>query len=387
MKAAAVIVAAGTGARFGGPVPKQFLLLCGKPVLRWSLELFDRAGAIERIVAVCDPARTGDVMEMAAGLAIPVTTVPGGAERTDSVRAGLEALSDDPPHSVLIHDAARPGASDELVRSLLAALQNRDGAAPALPVRDAIKRNEDGAPGEEIGRAGLLAVQTPQAFRYGALMDAYRALPPGMALSDDAAAARRAGLRLAAVAGERMNFKITEREDLVMMETLLAARGAVSTAVGHGFDVHRLTAGDGVTLCGVRIDCGYRLEGHSDADAGLHAICDALLGTIGAGDIGQHFPPSDPQWRGADSSAFVTHCLDLMRMAGARPVHADVTLICERPRIGPHREAMKTRLAALLGLSPGRVNVKATTTERLGYLGRGEGLAAEAVVTAEIGKG
>lgn len=387
MKAAAVIVAAGTGARFGGPTPKQFLPLGGKPVLRWSLELFDRAETVKRIIVVCDPARAGDVMEMTAGLTIPVTTVPGGAERTDSVRAGLEALADDPPDYVLIHDAARPKASDSLVRSLFAALQDAEGAAPALPVRDAIKQNEDGAPGEEVDRSGLLAMQTPQAFRYTPLMEAYRILPPQTMWSDDVAVAREAGLEVSGVTGERTNFKITDREDLAMMEAFLDEPRPTSIAVGHGFDVHRLVPGEGVTLCGVGIPCKFKLQGHSDADAGLHAICDAMLGTIGAGDIGQHFPPSDPQWRDADSSAFVTHCLGLMREAGARPVHADLTLICERPKIGPYREAMQARLAELLGLGSQSVNVKATTTERLGYLGRGEGLAAEAVVTAEISKG
>ncbi len=387
MKPAAVIVAAGTGARFGGTTPKQFLPLGGKPVLQWSLELFARAEAVERVVVVCDPARAEAVAAMAEGLAVPVAAIPGGVERTDSVRAGLEALQADLPDHVLIHDAARPMASRDLVEALLTALQDAKGAVPVLSVWDAVKRNEDGAPGDEIDRAGLLAVQTPQAFRYASLMHAYRALPRGAALSDDVTVARKAGLKVSGVTGERTNFKITDREDLAMMEALLGGSRPTSTAVGHGFDVHRLLPGDGVTLCGVKIPCEYKLEGHSDADAGLHALCDAMLGTIGAGDIGQHFPPSDPQWRDADSSDFVAHCLALMRQSGARPVHADVTLICERPKIGPHRQSMQARLAELLALPPARVNVKATTTERLGYLGRGEGLAAEAVVTAEILKG
>lgn len=383
MTAAAIIVAAGKGARFGGATPKQFLDLGGKPVLRWSLELFDAVPQITRIVVVCDPDYAGKIAGLTDGLATPVETVTGGETRTASVRAGLMALSSAAPDHVLIHDAARPGASKVLIKTLLDALNIHDGAAPALPLRDAVKENADGAPGHDIDRDAMMAVQTPQAFAYAKLVQAYAGLAEDEALSDDIAVARRHGLKVASVLGERGNIKITDPEDLEMMEAMLRG-GPARIAVGQGYDVHRLIAGDGVVLCSVTIPSRFSLEGHSDADAGLHAICDAMLGTIGAGDIGQHFPPSDPQWKDADSAQMVTHCLALMAEAGARPAHCDVTLICESPKIGPHREAMQARVADLLQLPRMSVNIKATTTEKLGFTGRGEGLAAEAVLTAEI---
>ncbi|WP_022697807.1 bifunctional 2-C-methyl-D-erythritol 4-phosphate cytidylyltransferase/2-C-methyl-D-erythritol 2,4-cyclodiphosphate synthase [Euryhalocaulis caribicus] len=384
MSAAAIIVAAGQGARFGDPTPKQFLPLAGKPVLRWSLELFGLTRPCARIVVVCDPDRAREIETMAAGLKTPVETVPGGETRTASVRAGLETMRGNPPDMVFIHDAARPLASPRLIDDLSAALDEASAAAAALPVRDALKRKAEGLLGEEMDRESLMAMQTPQAFAYQAIMDAYDALPPDAVLSDDVAVAQRAGMEVRAVPGDRMNFKITDPQDLAMMESLMNAKPAMRVATGHGFDVHQLIEGDGVTLCGVHIDCDKRLKGHSDADAGLHAICDAMLGTIGAGDIGQHFPPSDEAWRDADSAAFVTHCLSLMREAGARPSHCDVTLICEAPKVGPHRTAMQARVAELLGLPLSSVNIKATTTEKLGFIGRGEGVAAEAIVTAEV---
>ena len=384
MSAAAIIVAAGQGARFGDPMPKQFLSLAGKPVLRWSLELFGQTRPCARIVVVCDPDRAPEIETMAAGLKTPVETVPGGETRTASVRAGLEAMRGSPPDMVFIHDAARPLASPRLIDDLSAALNDASAAAAALPVRDALKRKAEGLIGEEMDRESLMAMQTPQAFAYQAIMDAYDALPPDAVLSDDVAVAQRAEMEVRAVPGDRMNFKITDPQDLAMMESLMNAKPAMRVATGHGFDVHQLIEGDGVTLCGVHIDCDKRLKGHSDADAGLHAICDAMLGTIGAGDIGQHFPPSDEAWRDADSAAFVTHCLSLMREAGARPSHCDVTLICEAPKVGPHRNAMQARVAELLGLPLSSVNIKATTTEKLGFIGRGEGVAVEAIVTAEV---
>ena len=378
MRTAAIIVAGGAGERLGGQ-PKQFRLLHGRPVLRWSVDLFAGFETIERIVVVARPEHAQELAVALSGA--DVTIAPAGTTRSGSVRSGLAALATDAPDAVLIHDAARPLASPALVRRVLDALREVDGAAPSLALSDALKRMEGGGFGDDVARSGLTAVQTPQGFRFSPLWAAYRDLPPETDLPDDVAVARAAGLRVVEVAGERANMKATFPEDLEMMERL-ASPSAPRVAVGHGFDVHRLEPGDGVHLCGVHIACDLALIGHSDADAGLHALCDAMLGAAGAGDIGQHFPPSDPKWRGADSSLFVAHCLMLLGQAGLVPAHADITLICERPKIGPHREAMRARVAALLGLPSTSVNVKATTTERLGFLGRGEGLAAEAVFTA-----
>jgi len=382
MNAAAIIVAAGTGQRFGGGAPKQFRLLGGAPVLRWSLKAMNADARVQRIAVVCEPERAEAVLAMAKGLSTPVLTVNGGATRTASVRNGLAALAATPPDVLLIHDAARPGLTADMLDRLFEALDAHDAAAPALPITDALKAAAGEGLGEPVDREALMAVQTPQAFRWAALERAYSILPDGESLADDIAVAQAAGVKTVWVAGDRRNEKITYPEDLERMEALLSGPGL--TVTGQGFDVHRLISGDGVWLCGVKIPCDRALEGHSDADAGLHAVCDAMLGTIGAGDIGLHFPPSDPQWKDAASDRFVTHCLSLMTQAGAAPLHCDVTLICETPKIGPHREAMRDRLAALLGLPSERVNVKATTTERLGALGRSEGIAAQAVLTARI---
>ncbi len=355
-------------------------------MLRWSVDLFASLPEISSIVVVSRPEHEALLAEALRGAA-PVRIAMAGATRTESVRAGLAALADTPSDTVLIHDAARPLASPALARRVLAALVQHDGAAPALPPADALKRRaedsqNDDRLGDDLARGDLLSVQTPQGFRFAPLWGAYRALPPGADLADDVAVARAAGLSVAAVAGERSNIKATLAEDMDMLARL-ATPQAPRIAIGHGFDVHRLIPGGGVTLCGVHIASDLALEGHSDADAGLHALCDAILGAAGAGDIGQHFPPSDPQWRGADSARFVAHCLTLLADAGLAPAHADVTIICEAPKIGPHRDAMRARLAHLLGLPPASVNVKATTTEKLGALGRGEGLAAEAVFLAQ----
>jgi len=382
MRTAAIIVAAGSGVRFGASTAKQWLMLAGRPVIRHSVDLFARRLEIDRIVVAHPAGRRDDAVSALGGA--EAILVEGGATRTQSVRAGLAALSGDPPDRVLIHDAARPLATDALVARLLAALEEADAAAPVLALSDAVKRKADGALGEDVDRDGLLAVQTPQAFRFAAIARAYEAISAGSSLPDDVAVARAAGISTAAVAGDPRNIKLTHAEDLPLMESLLNPAPGAETVTGQGFDAHRLIPGGGLTLCGVSIPCEFALAGHSDADAGLHAICDAMLGTIGAGDIGRHFPPGDPQWKDADSAAFVGRCLALMRDAGAAPVHCDVTLICERPRIGPHRDAMQARIAALLALPEARINVKATTTEGMGFAGRGEGVAAQAVVTARI---
>lgn len=377
MTVAALIVAAGRGLRAGASDgPKQFRPLAGKAMLRWSLEAFAANATIGRLVVVMAPQDSDAVAEAARGLEIE--TVAGGATRTASVRAGLEALASAAPDHILIHDAARPGVTHTLIESVVAALEHCDAAAPGLVVSDALKRAEHGEVLEDVSRDGLWRVQTPQGFRFAPLLAAYRALALDVALDDDLAVARAAGLRVRLVAGDPRAGKITFPEDHAMIERLIAG---ATPCTGSGFDAHRFGPGDHVTLCGVRIPHERGLVGHSDADAGWHALTDALLGAICAGDIGDHFPPSDARWRGADSVLFLQRAVALVAEAGGRIAHADITLICERPRIGPHREAMRARTAEVLGLPVQRVSIKATTTERMGFTGREEGLAAQAVAT------
>jgi 2-C-methyl-D-erythritol 4-phosphate cytidylyltransferase/2-C-methyl-D-erythritol 2,4-cyclodiphosphate synthase len=375
MTVAALIVAAGRGARAGGGLPKQYRSIAGKPMVRWSLEVF--AGAVDHVVAAIDPEDDGHFRMAVAGL--DVTAVSGGQTRTASVRAGLEALSTSPPELVLIHDAARPGVTPALIGAVIDALGDAEAVAPGLPVSDALKRTAHGWVADDVARTDLWRVQTPQGFHFGRLLGAYRALPADTIHDDDLAVARAAGLRTRLVPGDARNGKITYAEDHAMIERLMAP--TTTPCVGSGFDAHRFGPGDHVTLCGVRIGHDRGLVGHSDADAGWHALTDALLGAIGAGDIGDHFPPSDPRWRGADSEVFLRRAVELVSDVGGRIAHADITLICERPRIGPHREAMRARTASVLALPLSRVSVKATTTERMGFTGREEGLAAQATAT------
>jgi 2-C-methyl-D-erythritol 4-phosphate cytidylyltransferase/2-C-methyl-D-erythritol 2,4-cyclodiphosphate synthase len=377
----ALIVAAGSGTRFGGELPKQYLLLAGRAVLRHSAETFLRHPAISgvRVVISVDHRALYDRATAGLGLLSPVI---GGANRQDSVRNGLESLAGPQPAHVLIHDAARPFLSAAIIDRTLVALGEAPGAIVAVPVTDTLKRGQDGRVGGTVDRSGLWRAQTPQAFRFDDILAAHRAAE-GAAMTDDAAVAEAAGLPMKLVMGADDNFKITTVEDLHRAERLLAP-GASDYRMGAGYDVHRFAAGDGVTLCGVRIPHDQALEGHSDADAGLHALTDAILGAIGAGDIGSHFPPSDPQWRGVDSATFLAHAAGLVAGRGGRITHVDVTLICERPKIAPHRAAMVTRIAGILGLEEHRVSVKATTTEGLGFTGRREGIAAQAVATVAL---
>jgi 2-C-methyl-D-erythritol 4-phosphate cytidylyltransferase/2-C-methyl-D-erythritol 2,4-cyclodiphosphate synthase len=379
MRFAAVIAAAGTGSRAGPGQPKQWRLLGGRPVLRWSAEGLLAAGA--RMLAVAVPAGEEPLAAEALAGLDAIRIVQGGAARADSVRAGLEALAQENPEAVLIHDAARPFVGPAHVKALLAALDSADGAVPVLPVADTLKRQGAGGALETISREGLYRVQTPQAFRYERLRSAYAAWAGAEPPTDDAGPVERAGGRVVAVPGDPMLMKLTYPEDFAMAEAL--AGQARVTRVGQGFDAHRFGPGDGVWLCGVKIAHDKALVGHSDADAGLHALTDALLGAIGQGDIGDHFPPSDPKWRGAASDQFLRHALELARNAGGRVINADVTLICEEPRIKPHREAMRARVAEILELPLERISVKATTTEAMGFTGRREGLAAQAVVAVE----
>lgn len=377
----ALVVAAGRGSRFGGPLPKQYSPLGDRPLLRHSLVRLAAQPGVEALRAVIHPDDTSAYARAAEGLDL-LPPVFGGASRQESVRLGLESLVPLAPERVLIHDGARPFPPAALIEGLLRALDEHPGAIPALPVADTLKREAPGGLAEAgPARDALRRVQTPQAFRFAEILAAHRAAAGGTE-TDDAAVAERAGLAVALVPGAEENFKVTTPEDLARAEALLAAR--LETRVGTGFDVHRFGPGDAVVLCGVTIPHGRGLLGHSDADVGLHALTDAILGALGEGDIGQHFPPSDPRWKGADSAAFLAHAGALAAARGAAIRHLDVTLICERPKVGPHRAAMRARVAEILGLAPERVSVKATTTEGLGFTGRGEGIAAQAVATLAV---
>lgn len=377
----ACIVAAGRGTRAGGGVPKQFRPLAGQSVLAWSVDVFASDPVCTQIIIATPPGDIDETRRQAGKHAGRCLFIEGGATRTASVRRCVEAAEQD---HVLIHDAARPLLSQPVIERLVTALASHDGAAPSLAVVDALVR-DDGAEIEPVDRTPLHRIQTPQAFATGKLLAAFSACE-GKDFPDEVSLARSQGLAIGLVDGEERNFKLTWPEDFERAESLLSPTPHPALQVtGMGYDVHRLDAGDGVHLCGVFIECPLRLIGHSDADAGLHAITDALLGAAGLGDIGEHFPPTDERWRGADSVMFLEHALQISKEAGATPVHCDVTLICERPKIGPHKAAMKAKVADILGLPLRRVNIKATTTEKLGFTGRGEGLAAEAVVTCRIG--
>lgn len=374
-KTAAIIVAAGTGTRAGSAVPKQYALLGGKAVLARSFAALRAHPGIDRVVVVI-AAGQEDALRAAVGEAEHVT---GGATRRMSVMAGLEAIGAGFDR-VLIHDAARPFLSADVIDRLIAALGDHDGAVPALPVADTLARG-DAALGETVSRDGLYRIQTPQAFRYEAALQAHRNWT-GDEPTDDAQMICAVGGTVALVEGDPMLEKITHPADFAAAEARLAATMRVRTATG--FDVHRLEAGEELWLGGVLIPHDKGLSGHSDADVALHAITDALLGTIAAGDIGTHFPPSDPQWRGADSAQFLQHAASLITARGGIIDFIDLTLICEAPKIGPHRSAMRDRIAALLRLDPDQVSIKATTTERLGFTGRGEGIAAQAAATVRV---
>ena len=377
----ALIVAAGSGTRLGGEVPKQYLPLAGRAVLRHSVETFLRHPAITGVRVVISAEHRALYESAVAGLPMLPPAV-GGASRQDSVRNGLESLADQQPDRVLIHDAARPFLTHEIIDRALAALDDAPGAVVAVPVADTLKRGQDGRVSGTVDRSALWRAQTPQAFRYADILAAHRQAK-GPAMTDDAAVAEAAGLPVTLVMGADDNFKITTADDLRRAERLVGTAGQ-EFRTGTGYDVHRFAPGDSVTICGVRIAHDQSLEGHSDADVGLHALTDAILGTIGAGDLGSHFPPGDPLWRGADSAQFLTHAAGLVAAKSGRIAHVDVTLICERPKIAPHRAAMITRIAAILGLDEGRVSVKATTTEGLGFTGRREGIAAQAVATVAL---
>ena len=377
----ALVVAAGRGVRFGGALPKQYLGLGGGTILRHAVSAFAAHPRVDGVLVVIRPEDRAVFDEAVAGVAV-LPPVMGGLERQDSVRLGLEALAEHKPSRVLIHDGARPFPDKTLIDRVLDGLDRAPAAIPALPLGDTIKRVEDGLIRETIDRSMLWRAQTPQGFHFEPILAAHRAAA-GRVLTDDAAVAEAAGIAPLVVAGSEDNLKVTAAEDLAAAERLLAARQG-DVRVGQGFDVHPFGPGDHVMVCGVAIPHEVAPVGHSDADVGLHALTDAVLGAIGAGDIGMHFPPSDPRWRGASSDRFLAYAAALVRERGGAIAAVDVTIICERPKIAPHRDRMIERLAEILEISPGRVSVKATTTEKLGFTGRGEGIAAQAVATVRL---
>jgi len=376
-KVAILIVSAGKGERLGDGKPKQYRPLAGQQILRRTLGAF--AGWPVRVVI--GASHEADYAAVTAGLALS-RPVLGGATRQESVRNGLEALAADSPDFVLIHDAARPLVTPALTERVIAALEaGADAAIPLLPVADTLRRENADGSWSPVPRDATYRAQTPQGFRFAAILKAHRDFATHD-VTDDMALAERAGLKIVRVPGEETNMKITTGDDMAYAERLLA--GAAEYRTGTGLDAHRFKDGDHVWLCGVKLPHDRGLEGHSDADAGLHALTDAILGAIGAGDIGQHFPPTDERWRGASSDKFLAHAALLVAEAGGSIVHCDVTLICERPKIGPYRDAMRARIAEILGLDIGRVSVKATTMEGMGFTGRREGLAAQAAATVRM---
>ncbi|NKB58683.1 MAG: bifunctional 2-C-methyl-D-erythritol 4-phosphate cytidylyltransferase/2-C-methyl-D-erythritol 2,4-cyclodiphosphate synthase [Alphaproteobacteria bacterium] len=376
----ALIVAGGRGVRAGGGLPKQYRPLGGIPLLRHTVRRFAQHPQIDGICVVIHPDDRALYVQATEGFDL-LDPVNGGATRQESCRNGLEALAAHAPANVLIHDAARPFVDAGTISRVIGALSETAPAAiAAVPVADTLKRADaENRVCDTVDRTGLWRAQTPQGFRYGKILAAHQATE-GQNLTDDAAVAEAAGLPVMLTQGSAENIKVTTPEDFSQSEQTLQT-AAADFRTGTGFDVHPFEDGDHVMLCGVAVPHTRGLAGHSDSDVGLHALTDALLGTIGAGDIGSHFPPSDPQWRGVDSRVFLSHAADLVTQRGGTIRHVDLTLICEAPKVGPHREAMRTRLAELLSIDIERVSVKATTTDGLGFLGRGEGIAAQAAAT------
>jgi 2-C-methyl-D-erythritol 4-phosphate cytidylyltransferase/2-C-methyl-D-erythritol 2,4-cyclodiphosphate synthase len=381
----ALIVAAGKGERaqrgaVGSAPPKQYCQLAGKPVLRWALEVFAGHQAVSGVHVVIANQDRDHYEQAVSGLTLN-PPIPGGSTRQESVRLGLEALAASAPDRVLIHDGARPLVSRTLITRVASALDNAEAVAPLLGVADTLRRKT--ATGYAVQpRDELFRAQTPQGFHFAGILAAHRRFAHE-SVTDDFALAERAGMSLASVAGEETNMKVTNPDDFALAERLNSS-AFPDVRTGTGFDVHRFVEGGFLWLCGVKIPHDFGLEGHSDADAGLHALTDAILGTIAAGDIGAHFPPTEERWRGAASHVFLAHAASLVHAQGGIISHVDVTLICERPKIGPHREAMRARIAEILGIGIARVSVKATTTEGLGFTGRREGLAAQAIATVRL---
>lgn len=377
MTVTALIVAAGRGERAGGGIPKQFQTIGGTALVAHAVDSFARHAAVDHVVIIHAPGQQEMVQEALNGRTV-ADLLPGGEERLDSVRAGLDMLtSQTNTKIVLIHDAARPFIPEMVIDALLRALETSDGAVPVLPVVDTLARGDE-LLGAVVDRNGLYRVQTPQAFHLDAIMTSHLRWSGGPA-TDDAQMARAAGFDVRTVTGSAELEKVTLKGDIARIEAMRKAN--MISRTGMGFDVHRLEAGQDLWLCGVQIPFEKGLAGHSDADVALHALTDALLGAIAAGDIGSHFPPSEVKWKGAPSSLFVEHARDLILQRGGVIDHVDLTLICEMPKIGPHRDTMRQQVAALLQVQVAQVSIKATTTEKLGFAGRGEGIAAQAVAT------
>ncbi len=380
MQTVALIVAAGRGERFGAALPKQYACLGGIPMLRRSILAFAQQASVDAIRVMIGPDDAELYRDATAGLDL-LAPVTGSATRQATVRTGLESLEQMAPERVLIHDAARPLVSAGVIQRVVAALDEWPAVLPVLPVVDTLKRVDERAVLGETDRRGLARAQTPQGFRFAAILAAHRAAAHGDH-TDDTAVAAAAGLPVAWVAGEERNLKLTQPEDLAVAERLLGTTTRWRT--GLGFDVHAFADDRPLVLCGITIQHERGLAGHSDADVAFHAVTDAVLGTIGAGDIGTHFPPSDPQWRDADSARFLRHAAELLELRGGRIENVDLVIVCEHPKIGPHRAAMVARTAAVLGVTEDQVSIKATTSERLGFTGRGEGIAAQAVVSVAL---
>jgi 2-C-methyl-D-erythritol 4-phosphate cytidylyltransferase/2-C-methyl-D-erythritol 2,4-cyclodiphosphate synthase len=376
MSVTALIVAAGKGERLGGGVPKQYRPISGKPLLRWAVEPFLQHPAVKDVRVVIGSGQEQLAAAALDGLAIG-PPVEGGTERADSVRAGLRSIRAD---AVLIHDAARPFCPSGVIDRLVASLEFHDGAAPVLPVGDTLARAGDQLD-DPVDRSGLVRVQTPQAFRTEALLKAYE-LWTGSSPTDETTVLRAAGMSVGAVAGDPSLDKLTTAADWARAEQWLA--GALIPRTGMGFDVHAFAGEGPVMLGGIAVPHARGLAGHSDADVVLHAITDALLGAAGLGDIGEHFPPSDPRWKGASSDVFLSHAATLVRADGAILDHVDCTIIAEEPKVGPHRAAMRQRIAGILGVPVDQVSIKATTTEGLGFTGRREGIGAQAVASIRM---
>ncbi len=385
-KTIALVVAAGRGTRLGGPVAKQYRQIGKASVLHHTLSAFEAHAAIDRVLTIIHPDDKAHFEAASKGLGKSLPPVNGGANRQDSVRLGLEALRTMRPDNVLIHDAARPFVSHEIISRVIDALAVHKGAIAALPVADTLKRVSNSVITGTCPRENLFRAQTPQGFHFQAILAAHQnaARKGELAFTDDAAVAEWAGIKVAVVEGAQDNSKITTAEDLVLADKKM--KGDAEYRSGFGYDVHCFEAGASVTLCGVEIPHNQSLKGHSDADVALHAVTDALLGAVAEGDIGTHFPPLDQQWAGAASDRFVRFAAERIAARGGEILLVDITIICERPKIMPHREAMREKLAAMLGVPVDRVSIKATTTEGLGFSGRGEGMEAKALASIRIAK-
>jgi 2-C-methyl-D-erythritol 4-phosphate cytidylyltransferase/2-C-methyl-D-erythritol 2,4-cyclodiphosphate synthase len=388
MSIAAVIVAGGSGLRAGGPLPKQYQLVGGKPVIRWTLEAFLNHPLVTIVQTVIGHGHDELFRTATEGLKLPAPVV-GGATRQESCRAGLEACIAAAPDKVLIHDAARPFLSPAMITSIVTELDQAPAVIPGLPVADTMKFAPSGTIERTVDRSSLWFVQTPQGFHYRTILEAHRkaAAEGRNTFTDDAAVAEFANLPVRIIAGEQSNRKLTTQHDIEEAAREHAAEDYArlpDVRTGMGVDFHVFTKGKFVTLCGVPIPHNQALKGHSDADVALHALTDAILGAIGEADIGQHFPPSDAQWRGAPSSIFIAKALELLKARGGIVANVDLTILAEAPRIGPHVSVMKARLASMLGIAQDRISIKATTTEKMGAIGRKEGMAAQAIVTVRL---